>query len=53
MPSMMVPNYYRKNSNQWDNIFITSPHYLGCVAAVNEGHHPVIQDKPDNSKLQV
>jgi len=49
----MVPNYYRKNSNQWDNIFLTPAHYLGCVAAVNEGHHPVIQDKPDNSKLRV
>jgi len=53
MPSMIVPNYYRKNSNQCDNIFLISAHYLGCVAAVNEGHHPVILDKPHNSKLQV
>jgi len=52
MPSMMVPNYYRINSNRCDNIFLTSARYLGCVAAVNEGH-PVIQDKPDKSKLQV
>jgi hypothetical protein len=53
MPSMMVPNYYTKNSNQWDNIFLTSAHYLGCVAAVNVDHHLVTQDKPNNSKLQV
>jgi hypothetical protein len=52
MPSTIMPNYYRKNSNQWDNIFLTSAHYLGCVAAVNVGHL-VTQDKPDNSKLQV
>lgn len=48
---MMVPNYYRKNSNQCDNIFLTSANYIGCVVAVHEGHHPVIEDKPDNSKF--
>jgi len=48
---MMVPNYYRKNSNQCDNIFLTSANYVSCVAAVNEDNHPVIEDKPDNNKF--
>lgn len=26
---------------------MTSVHYLSCVAAVNQGHHAVIQDKPE------
>jgi hypothetical protein len=30
---------------------LTSANYVGCVTAVNEGHHPLIEDKPDNSKF--